>query len=233
MKKMEPLELQRAIKRYVAQLKRQPKVNGLITYLIFDPTQADPRHISSYGVPFYVGQGHFPARAASHFRGGSGRLTRKRFSEIYERGCHPLFLVVDHAPTHLASLYSELVWACHLVGLGYELTNDWAEHKKAQPPKTVPTRRLWSFSVEEAMTDQIGLEVRCRACGLQVDLPLDQVTWKDTSKIHLRDVRASFVCPDCSQPRCLRLIVPEVSLKAEPNYADLFRAQISDVLSGK
>lgn len=218
-------ELRATIKTYVAGLPRQPVAGVLSTYLIFDPTETNSKHASPYGTPFYVGQGRFPARAQGHFRGDSGRATCKRFRQIYERGRHPLFLEVDRATTHLTSLYSELAWACHLVGLGYELTNGWAEHKNATPLKTIPVRRVWPFSIADAIADEVRLKIQCKGCGLRSPLPLNDVTWSDAPRSHLSDVKKAFVCPQCSQSRCLRLVVPKTPYPMTPNLADVLQVQ--------
>ncbi len=130
MQSIAPQELHNTIRDYVATLKRQSVAGILSTYLIFDPTETDPLEASSFGVPFYVGQGDIVHRAKDHLCGRSGVLTRRRIQTIYERGQHPRFLVVAHTRSRLTSLKSEMDWVCHLHGLGYALTNGWRGAQK-------------------------------------------------------------------------------------------------------
>lgn len=84
MQTIAPQELHNTIRDYVATLKRQSVAGMLSTYLILDPTERDPVRTSSFGVPFYVGQGDIVHRAKDHLRGSSGVLTRQRIKTIYE-----------------------------------------------------------------------------------------------------------------------------------------------------
>jgi rubredoxin len=230
-------QLQRAIRDYIPTLKRQTVVEMLSTYLIFDPTEEDHLNGSPFGVPFYVGQGDFVARAKSHLRGASGRVTRKRIATIYEKGRHPLFFVVDRARTRLISLKSEMDWACYLIRLGYSLTNDWREHKSPEPLSTVPAKRVWQFTVEEAIADCVGMRVKCKGCGLSLSLPIDEMSWGDAAHTHLNQIRNTFICPECSAPRCLRIDVPFVGSPTSPDLSavlEILRCDCKcDVVSGR
>lgn len=232
MKAKTPHELQQAIRDYLPTLRRQTVAGTLSTYLIFDPTQEDHRYGSPFGVPFYVGQGDFVSRAKSHLRGASGRVTRKRILAIYEKGRHPLFFVVDRMRTRLTSLKSEMDWVCYLIRQGYGLTNDWHEHKSSEPLSTIPAKRVWQFSVEEAIADRIGLRIQCKGCGLRLSLPLHEMSWGDTARIHLNQIRNVFVCPDCSAPRCLRVEVPSVDAPPAPDLKSVLEILQSDWSGG-
>lgn len=225
-----PHNLEKTVKDYIATLKCQAIAGTLATYLICDPTEEDVLHRSSFGTPFYVGQGDFVSRARNHLRCRSARSTRKRITAIYKKGTHPLFFVVDRARTRLASLKSEMDWACHLIDLGYSLTNGWREHKSSRSLRTVPVKRVWQFSVDEAITDLVKLRVQCRACGLRRPLPLDDMSWSNTVFNHLNQARNSFLCPECSAPRCLRIDVPPVEAPSVPNLDSVLEALCGDLM---
>jgi hypothetical protein len=217
MQTMAPQELHNTIRDYVATLKRQSVAGMLSTYLILDPTERDPVRTSSFGVPFYVGQGDIVHRAKDHLRGSSGVLTRQRIKTIYERGQHPLFFVVARTRSRLMSLKSEMDWVCHLHDLGYALTNGWREHKRATPLRTTPAKRVWQFSVKDALVDDIKVRIQCKACGCRKPICLADLPGIDVTNTHLNQVRKTFLCPQCSSDRCLRIEVPRVQGPSEPD----------------
>ena len=217
MQTIAPQELHHTIRDYVATLKRQSLAGMLSTYLIFDPTEPDPLQASSFGVPFYVGQGDIVHRAKDHLRGSSGVLTRRRIQTIYERGQHPRFLVVAQTCSRLTSLKSEMDWVCHLRGLGYALTNGWREHKRATLLRATPAKRVWQFSIKDALADGVKVRVQCKTCGCRQPVCLTDLPDLDVAHAHLNQVRRAFLCPQCSSHRCLRIDVPRVRGPSAPD----------------
>lgn len=224
MQSIAPQELHNTIRDYVATLKRQSVAGILSTYLIFDPTETDPLEASSFGVPFYVGQGDIVHRAKDHLCGRSGVLTRRRIQTIYERGQHPRFLVVAHTRSRLTSLKSEMDWVCHLHGLGYALTNGWREHKRATPLQATPAKRVWQFSVKDALLDAVKVKVQCKVCGCRQPVCLEDLPDIDVRHTHLNQVRRTFRCPRCSSHRCLRIEVPRVQGPSAPDLRQVLAA---------
>lgn len=81
----------------------------------------------------------------------------------------PVFRIVDAAPSHLTSLIAETVWARRYVWLGYELANQWPEHRSRERPQglaSVPSKRLRRLTVAEAIEDEVTVELSCRTCDV-------------------------------------------------------------------
>jgi hypothetical protein len=162
-----------------------------VTYLIRDPLQIDRRG-NPDGAPIYVGQTkQMQIRARNHLEDGGrytsgGRCKAGRLHEIMKRYRVPKFDILDEAPTHLTSLVSETVWARRLTYLGYDIANRWPEHRSRQPPeglRSIPTQRLLDLTVEEAIEDEVQLELRCDGCGL--GQMLDLGTLRPSAKLNL------------------------------------------------
>jgi hypothetical protein len=99
--------------------------------------------------------------------GGTGDNSIKagRLKEIMDQSVVPVFRIVDAAPTHLTSLVAETVWARRYVWLGYDLANQWPEHRSRERPQglaSVPAKRLRRLTVVEAIEDEVAVELCCR-----------------------------------------------------------------------
>lgn len=150
-------------------------------YIILDPSQNDPLGRHPEGTPIYVGQSKdLRDRADSHMRdggGGTGDTSMKagRLREIMDQFVVPIFRIVDTAPSHLTSLIAETVWARRYVWLGYELANQWPEHRSRERPEglgSIPPKRLRRLTVQEAIGDDVTVELSCRTCGVSSSINL-------------------------------------------------------------
>lgn len=144
-------------------------------YIIFDPSRSDPLGRHPEGTPLYVGQSKdLRDRADSHMRDGGGgtgdsSIKAGRLKEIMDQFVVPVFRIVDTAPTHLTSLIAETVWARRYVWLGYELANQWPEHRSTERPQglaSLPPKRLRRLTAAEAIEDEVTVELSCRTCGV-------------------------------------------------------------------
>jgi hypothetical protein len=146
-----------------------------VVYVILDPSRSDPLGRHPEGTPLYVGQSKdLCDRADSHLRDGGGAtgdisIKAGRLKEILDQFVVPVFRIVDSAPTHLTSLIAETVWARRYVWLGYDLANQWQEHRSRERPQglaSVPPKRLRRLTVAEAIEDEVTVELSCRTCGV-------------------------------------------------------------------
>jgi hypothetical protein len=150
-------------------------------YIILDPSQNDPLGRHPEGTPIYVGQSKdLRDRADSHMRDGGGgtgdsSIKAGRLKEMMDQFVVPVFRIVDTAPSHLTSLIAETVWARRYVWLGYELANQWPEHRSRERPEglaSLPPKRLRRLTVHEAIKDEVTVEVSCRTCGVSGSINL-------------------------------------------------------------
>jgi len=150
-------------------------------YIILDPSRNDPLGRHPEGTPIYVGQSKdLRDRADSHMRdGGRGTgdssIKAGRLREIMDQFVVPVFRIVDKAPSHLTSLMAETVWARRYVWLGYELANQWPEHRSRERPEglaSIPPKRLRRLTVQEAIDDEVTVELSCTTCGVSGSIDL-------------------------------------------------------------
>jgi hypothetical protein len=150
-------------------------------YIILDPSRRDPLERHPEGTPLYVGQSKdLRDRADSHLRDGGGgtgdsSIKAGRLSGLMDQSVVPVFRIVDAAPTHLTSLVAETVWARLYVWLGYELANQWPEHRSRERPEglaSVPAKRLRRLTVAEAIEDEVTVQLSCRTCDASGVVPL-------------------------------------------------------------
>lgn len=150
-------------------------------YIILDPSRNDPLGRHPEGTPVYVGQTKdLRDRADSHMRDGGGgtgdsSIKAGRLREMMDQFLVPVFRAVDAAPSHLTSLIAETVWARRYVWLGYDLANQWPEHRSKERPEglaSIPPKRLRRLTVQEAIEDEVTVELSCRPCGVSGSINL-------------------------------------------------------------
>jgi hypothetical protein len=173
-------EIRNEIRRAAALAEGSPYV----VYIILDPSRSDPLGRHPEGSPLYVGQSKdLRDRADSHMRDGGGgtgdsSIKAGRLKELMDRFEVPVFRIVDTAPTHLTSLIAETVWARRYVWLGYELANQWPEHRSRERPRglsSIPPKRLRRLTVAEALDDEVTIELNCRTCGMSGVIDLTRI----------------------------------------------------------
>lgn len=203
------LQIQREVKR-IGDLARG---RGYVIYVIRDVTLLDVRRRHSDGPPIYVGESkQMHVRADAHMKDGGrgtagGRCKADRLHTIMKQFRVPKFQIVDDAPTHLTALIAETVWARRYRYLGYELANKWAEHQSKEAPdglRTVPAERLLELTVEEALADEVGLELHCRPCGIRHPIPLASL--RPSAKLNAID-NLKITCA-CSGAFAIRAVPP-------------------------
>lgn len=173
--------------------------------------------------PIYVGQTNdFPGRVLKRFMTCEKEALKKGKDCIERRVAGLLHLnvvatyqVLEYEPTRLASLVSETNWArkcrCH----GYDIANHAEMQNVAGPPITrsqVPKSWLWQFSLDEAIADDVLLEVHCGACSDVLHVPLSSVGLlnnRPRTLAQLRDVWERELCVVCGTAgnRRVRLLV--------------------------
>lgn len=207
-------EFQERIRAEVARANALAPDTGFAIYAIRDPTQTDRRWGHDDGPPIYVGQTkQFPIRADDHMRDGgqsyaSSRCKAGLLKRTMQQWCVPKFEILDTAPTHLTSLIAETVWARRFVWLGYQLANQWPEHQSKEPPQgllSVPLKRLWNLTAQEAIDDEVSLRLSCRACDVHRSIELETLR----PQTPLRGIRSlKLTCPDCDA-RLLQIARPD------------------------
>lgn len=199
-------ELQSRIERYLKSLSAEATV-GYVTYAIKEPVSAW-RHLED-GIPFYVGEtSNLARRARQHFlRGGAPTNDRQSvYWHIYRLLAAdriPRFVVLERTTTRASSLESETRWAQHFLEQGYVLANRWSEHKAGKNKVLVPSKRLWAFTLAEALADDLTLQISCRRCKTSALLPLESVMKATRPTIKLQDLRRTVSCPSCGFIPCL------------------------------
>ena len=173
---------QAEIRAEVERIGRLAEGQGHVIYAIHDPSLEDHRGRFEFGPPVYVGESkQLRVRADDHMRDAGGGSTNNgikagRLKHIMAKWVVPRFSIIDAAPSYLTALIAETVWARRYVWLGYELANQWPEHRTKEPPTglaSVPIDRLWDFTVAEALEDEIQLSLQCDRCGYNVPVPLE------------------------------------------------------------
>lgn len=193
------------MKAEVKRIGNLARGRGYVVYAIRHPSQPD-HHGHPDGPPIYVGQSkQLWIRADDHMRDGGvgtqgGRLKAGRLHRIMKGFVVPKFEIIDHAPTHLTSLIAETAWARRYCGYGYDLANQWAEHRSneaANGLSSVPTKRLWNLTVADAIEDEVPLVLRCESCHIYRPVQLETVS----AATRLSQLRTLHItCPGCSGP---------------------------------
>lgn len=199
-------EFQASIRAEVERIAALANKDAYVIYAIRDPTRSDIIRGHPHGPPVYVGQtGELRTRVENHMRDGGGGSTDNgcktgRLKQIIDQWHVPKFEILDRAPTRLTSLIAETVWARRFVWLGYELANQWPEHRTTERPEglaSVPRERLWDFTIRNALEDEVRLTLECRRCDI-----LDDVDLSDRPPtVLLKSVRSlKLKCGLCGGP---------------------------------
>lgn len=171
----------------MAETKRvgsQAKGLGYVIYAICDPTTPDERWPDLRGTPIYVGQSkQLQLRANAHMRDGGGGTQDRgrktdRLKQIIKQWIVPKFEILDTAPSYLTALIAETVWARRFVWHGYELANNWPEHRSSDTPRglrDVPLSRLWDMTFAEAIADEVSIHIGCNGCNYRRALALERL----------------------------------------------------------
>jgi hypothetical protein len=234
-------ELEIKIRRQIRQLKACP-LNGTdyVTYVIKDRVREVGK--ADVEVPFYVGQtSDLGRRALEHFKAGGWPTTDEasvywRMYQILAAYRMPVFDILERTPTLATSLLSESSWVQRFISEGYVIWNQWSEHRPGKFAGVVPSKRLWTFTLREALMDDLRLSIGCRACGHVLDLPLEAVAQVAPLSSRLCDIRNRFRCPNCGAARCLRLSAfseKESGMPAPTNAesASLFSSERMDIIA--
>ena len=176
--------VEQRIRNEIAAAKAAERAGDWITYLVRDPRRPDLRGNAS-GWPIYVGQtDEFGQRVRNHLR-KSEKLARRgtgikqRMKELLHAGIVPRFEVLDRQPTRLKSLLSETNFARLCRSRGYDIANATMLQNRAGPPVTVhdlPSKWLVKFSLQQAVQDELCVEVVCTGCrtAARLDITLFQ-----------------------------------------------------------
>lgn len=154
--------------------------------------------------------------------GDEGRCKATRIHAILKDYVVPKFEILGDAPTKLASLISETLWARRSVYLGYQLANGWEEHQSKEAPdgiRSVPLKRYLEFTAAEALEDGVRVEVRCAPCGYSHDYDLEGAS--PTKK--LSTVRKNVRCPKCGGP--IVHVLPPISWPRGSPVSDFAKFQ--------
>lgn len=143
--------------------------------------------------------------------GGKDNIDRL-LNGVMRRNAIPKFHPIEQTATRLDSLVSETNCARRLINDGYRLANQWAEHKCGGPDVSrsdVPHQRLWEFMIGEAIDSGIAVALRCKPCGIDIDLDWQRLTDQPKPPKRLRDIRDSLSCPSCATKggRYVKLVV--------------------------
>jgi hypothetical protein len=216
-------EFDQRVKAEVRRIRDLAGNNPFVIYAIRDPTRLDHRRGHPDGPPIYVGETkQMGIRADDHMQDGgqgyaSSRCKAGLLKTIMEQWVVPKFEILDSAPTHLTALIAETVWARRFVWLGYPLANKWPEHQSSERPeglRSIPVERMWRLNVEEAINDQVALELNCSSWGLHGKVDLDSLR----SGTKLSSIRSlKLKCPHCKSP-LLRLIPPDGEMWTWASY---------------
>jgi hypothetical protein len=172
-------DVEERIRAAIATAKAAENEGEWITYLIRDPRRPDKKG-NAAGWPVYVGQtDEFGKRVRNHLR-KSEKLARKgkgiknRLKEVLHAGVVPCFEVLDRQPSRLSSLLSETNLARLCRQRGYDIANATTLQNRAGPAVTkydLPKKWLLKFTLEQAVQDELSLEVVCTGC--RTTAPID------------------------------------------------------------
>ena len=137
-------------------------------------------------------------------RGKRGDNIDRLITKLRRDRVVPIFDILEWTNTRLSSLVSETNWVRHFRNAGYDLKNKASEHKTGGPPigrHDVPKERLWKFSIEEAIADNITIKLQCRPCDLDLP-PVDLLQFKSSANPPSKDLfgireREGLSCPGC------------------------------------
>lgn len=206
-----------AIKAEVKRVTELARGYRYVTYAIRDPRLIDPRGHPD-GPRIYVGETRqIWIRANDHLADGGrattgdeGRCKATRIYAILRDYVVPKFEILGDAPTKLASLISETLWARRSVYLGYKLANGWKEHQSKEAPdgiRTVPSERYLEFTVAEAHEDGVRVQIRCETCGYAHDLNLEERLLPYSPTKRLSTIRKQTLCTVCGH-HIIRVLPP-------------------------
>lgn len=188
-----------AIDHQIVLAAEADKLGGWITYLIRDPSRPDFRG-NAAGYPIYIGQSkNFSTRVLRRFLTSEKKATKKdsidkRVSDLLHQNIVVEYEVLERVPTHLASLVSETNWVIRCRNRGYNLANQWAEQKSGGElidRHGVPHERLWPFTLEEALDDDISVYLQCRRCALRHRFDLHRLKGLDTPPRTLGEIKSN------------------------------------------
>jgi hypothetical protein len=190
----------------------QQKEGFWVTYLIRDPRYVDKR--GQRGLPIYVGQTNdFSERVFTRFKNCEKEAIalgkdciQKRVADLLHLGIVVNYQVLSYEPTHLASLVSETNMAREAWNRGYDLANNGKLQNGPGPHITrhqIPHDWIWNrFSVDQAVQDNIQLELRCRSCRSSMSISADAFRNIKRPPSTLKEIQtdpmwASEPCPRC------------------------------------
>lgn len=207
-------EFHAKIKLEIKRISDLAKGRRFVIYAIRDPSQTDHRRSHPDGPPMYVGLSkQLHIRADDHMKDGGrgtngGRLKAGHLHRIMKKFIVPKFQILDEAPTLLTAHIAETVWARRYCWLGYELANGWPEHQSKDTPKgieSLPLKRLWEFTVLEAIEDGVTLVLECAQCDVSQNVDLE--TLNPAVKLNLIG-KLQLTCTCCGKQQRLRPLRP-------------------------
>lgn len=191
-------QVEQLIRQRIETAKAAEMPHEWITYLIRDPRRPDLKG-NLEGWPIYVGQtDEFGKRVRNHLRNSEklarkGRSIKARIKELLHAGVVPNFEVLDRKPTRLQSLLSETNFARLCRTRGYDIANATTLQNRAGPPVAIqdlPAKWLWKFTLEQAVQDELLVEVACTGCRTVVRLDIALFQGLPEPPKRLEDVRA-------------------------------------------
>jgi hypothetical protein len=207
---LQHLALETKIMRYIGELNSCP-LNGTdyVTYAIKERIRSVG--LPDHELPFYVEQtSNLGRRALEHFKEGAWPTTDRRsvywrMHQILKAYRVPVFEVLERTTTLTSSLRSESTWVQRFIEEGHAITNQWTEHKPGKFDGRVPAKRIWAFTLRQALLDGVSLAIDCKKCGCSLDLPLEDVANVARLQTTLHELRSTFRCPQCGATPCLRV----------------------------
>lgn len=169
----------------------------------------------SESTPFYVGESAAPrARFINHlktaYRGrDADRSGGVRWRRIVASGAAIEMHAIEPVLCRVSALAREAAWARALTRAGFELENNWAEHRPSSSAKKVPDKRLLALSLNDARALNATLRMSCTECDVDVPLPWERLEALSIGTPKVAQLQAQLICPECRGPSRIGLELPK------------------------
>lgn len=156
--------------------------------------------------PIYVGETANPRkRFEEHLKVAFGGKEDRSAIGRYERnviagGDILEFQCLESCGDRITALAREAAWARALRIEGCDLANAWAEHRPESDRRKVPLKRLMNLSLKEAQFHEVGLQLQCSRCTLELVLPAEALDKKKIGNPTLNRIGGSLTCASCGKP---------------------------------
>lgn len=115
------------------------------------------------------------------------------------------FQCLESCNDRITALAREAAWARALRVEGCDLANTWAEHRPESDRRKVPLKRLMKLNLKEARFHEIGLQLQCSECSLDLVLQVENLGKKNIGNPTLKQIGASLTCASCGKPYKVKL----------------------------